>query len=242
MQNDSQENQAIPYGAANIHKNSIMGKQCVYSWTDMMVDMGIDNIVNNDREPCNERIFNAWIKDSESDILKTLYQENDQRLLQRYNNIRFLDDEDNQTYMISQENFEFKGFTIRNKQYSVVGQPLDWKDGDNLELLIRRNTNDDFMVLIKGVEQDHDLRVKFFHPSSDDDRQATDSGKEENIDYNSPKTPYDGENMIDSSDDEGNNDEVSPDPPTNEVNVNSNYHGEKNDYEVTPNTPTNGGN
>ena len=139
-----------------------MGKQCVYSWTEMMADMVIDNIVNNDGDPCNEKIFNGWIKDSKSDILKTLYQENEQCLLQRYNNIRFLDDEDNQTYMSAQENFEFKGLTIRNKQYSVVGKPLDWKDEDNLELLIQRNTNDDFIVLIKGVEQDHDLRVNFF--------------------------------------------------------------------------------
>ena len=59
--------------------------------------------------------------------------------------------------MMSPENLEFKGSTRGNKQYCVVGQPLDWTDGDNLDLLISRYINYDFMVLIKGVEQDPDL-------------------------------------------------------------------------------------
>ena len=37
--------------------------------------------------------------------------------------------------MIDPENLEFKGLTRKNKQYSVVGQPLDWRNGYNLELL-----------------------------------------------------------------------------------------------------------
>ena len=103
-----------------MQKNSIIGTRCVYNWTEMMVDMGLDKIVHNDREPCHARIFNAWIKDWESEILRTRDQENEQRLLQKYKNIRFLDDEDNQTYMIDPENLEFKGPTIRNNQYCVV--------------------------------------------------------------------------------------------------------------------------
>ena len=87
---------------------SIMGTRCVYNWTNMMVGMGLDNILHNDREPCHARIFNAWIEDWESDILRTWYQEIEQRLLQKYKNIRFLDDEDNQTYIIDPENLEFK--------------------------------------------------------------------------------------------------------------------------------------
>ena len=58
----------------------------------MMVDMGLDNIVKNDREPRHARIFNAWIKDWESYILITRDHENEQRLLQKYKNISFLDD------------------------------------------------------------------------------------------------------------------------------------------------------
>ena len=67
----SSKNQAILYGAANMHKSSIMGTRCVYNWTSMMVDMGLDNIVHNDRETCHASIFNAWIKDWELDILIT---------------------------------------------------------------------------------------------------------------------------------------------------------------------------
>ena len=52
----------------------------------MMVDMGLDNIVNNDKDPCHSSIFYDWIKDLESDILKTRYQDNEQRLMQKYNN------------------------------------------------------------------------------------------------------------------------------------------------------------
>ena len=66
----------------------------------MMVDMGLDNIVNHDREPRNARIFNARIKDWESNIPRTQDHDNEQRLPHKYKNIRFLDDEDNKTYMI----------------------------------------------------------------------------------------------------------------------------------------------
>ena len=46
----------------------------------------------------------------------------------------------------------------------MVGQPLNWRDGDILDLLISRDINDDLMVLIKLVEQDPDLGVKIVHP------------------------------------------------------------------------------
>ena len=76
MQSDSYENQAIIYGAAKMHKNSIMGTRCVYNCTNVMVGMGLDNIVHNDREPCYAKIFNAWIEDQESEILIAQDQEN----------------------------------------------------------------------------------------------------------------------------------------------------------------------
>ena len=177
----------------------------------MMVDMGLGNIVHNDRETRHSRIFNAWIEDWESDILRTQDQENEQRLLQKYKNIRFFDDEDNQTYMITPENMEFKCPTRSNKHYCVIGEPLDWRGGDNLNILISIDINEYFMVLIKVFEKDHDMGVNMFHPSIDDDSKSTDSEKEENNDENAPKTPYDGENMNASSDYKVNNDEDSPD-------------------------------
>ena len=61
--------------------------------------------------------------------------------------------------MVASENLGFKGPTIRNKQYCVVGQPLHWRGGDNVDPLISIDINDNFMVLIKGVEQDPDLGV-----------------------------------------------------------------------------------
>ena len=57
-----------------------------------MVDMGLDNIVHNDRDTCHARIFNACIKDWELDIL-TRDRYNEKWLLQKYNIIRFLDGE-----------------------------------------------------------------------------------------------------------------------------------------------------
>ena len=59
--------------------------------------------------------------------------------------------------MTAPENLGLKGPTRRNYQYCVVGQPLNWRDGDNMDLLISRYTNDDFMLLIKGVEQEPDI-------------------------------------------------------------------------------------
>ena len=112
--------------------------------------------------------------------------------------------------MTAPENLEFKGPIRMNKQYCVVEQPLDWRDGDDLDLLISGEINDDFMVLIKGVEQEPGMGAKITHPSIDDDSEATDSGKEENNKNNSPKTQYDGENMNASSDYEVDNDEDSP--------------------------------
>ena len=44
----------------------------------------------------------------------------------------------------------------------MVGQPIDWRDGDNLEVLILIDFNDDFMVLVKGFEQVPDLGVEIF--------------------------------------------------------------------------------
>ena len=57
----------------------------------------------------------------------------------------------------------------------MVGKPLNWRDGDNLDLIISREINDYFMVLIKGVEQDPDLGVKIVHPSIDDDSEAVET-------------------------------------------------------------------
>ena len=51
MQSDSSDNQAVLYGATKMHTNSITGTRFVYNWTNMMVGMGLDNIVHNDRDP-----------------------------------------------------------------------------------------------------------------------------------------------------------------------------------------------
>ena len=66
--------------------------------------------------------------------------------------------------MIAPENLELKGTTRSNNQYCVVGKPLNWRDGDDLDLLISIEINDDFMVPIRGVKQDPDMRVKIYHP------------------------------------------------------------------------------
>ena len=135
-----------------------------------------------------------------------------------------------------------------------------------MDLLISKDINDNFMILIKGVEQEPYLGVKCFHPAIDDDSNATESEIEENNDENAPKALYYGENVNAYSYDEGNNDqdapkmpyvgenintcsniqvnsyEVAPNPPTNDVNINANSNDEINDYEFTHDTPTNCGN
>ena len=117
LQSDSYEKQAILYGASKMHKNFIIGTRCVYNWTDMMCEMGLDNIVNNDREPRHSRIFNAWIEDWDSDIMRIRDQDNEQRLLQKYNNIRLFDDEDNQNYIIAPE---FLGLNFPPEEISAI--------------------------------------------------------------------------------------------------------------------------
>ena len=126
-----------------------MGTRYVYNWTNIMVEMGLDNIVHNYREPCHVSILNACIEDWESDILRTLDQDNEKRLMQKYNIIGLFDDEGNKIYMIAPENLEFEAPNRRNNQYCVVEMPLYWRGGDDLDLLISREINDDFMVLIK---------------------------------------------------------------------------------------------
>ena len=91
----------------------------------------------------------------------------------------FLDDEDNQTYMLAPEYLYFKGTTRSNNQYCVVGQPLNWRYGYNFDLMISIDINDKFMLIINVVEQDSDMGVKIVHPSIDDDIKATYSDKEE---------------------------------------------------------------
>ena len=48
-------------------------EQDVYQLDHMMVDMGLDKIVYHDRELRHDRIFIAWIKNWESDIMITIY-------------------------------------------------------------------------------------------------------------------------------------------------------------------------
>ena len=58
----------------------------------MIVVMGLDKIMHNDREPRHVRIFITYTEYWESYILITQNQENEQRLLQKYRILRFLDD------------------------------------------------------------------------------------------------------------------------------------------------------
>ena len=167
------------------------------------------------------------IDDWKSDILRTQDKDNEQKILQKYKNIRLLDDEDNQTYMIYPENLEFKGPTRRNNKYFVVGKPLNRRDGENTKLITSRDTNDDFMLLIKGVEQDPDLGVKTVHTSIYDDSEAADSDKEENNDDNAFKKPHDGGNINDSSDYEGDNYEDDLETPYDGENINAYPNNEK---------------
>ena len=66
---------------ARVEKVDVLGWTKSYNWTDMMVEMGLDNIVHNDREPRHANIFNARVEDWESEILRTQDQDNEQRLL-----------------------------------------------------------------------------------------------------------------------------------------------------------------
>ena len=150
LQSDSYEKQYILYVTEKMNTNSIMGTIYVYKWTGIIVAIGLDNIVHHDREPLHDSILNYWIQDWDPEILRTRYQENDQNLLHKHKNLRFLDDKDNQTYMIGPEKLKFKRNTIRNEKYCVVGKTLNWRDGDNVDLLISIDINDNLMVLIKG--------------------------------------------------------------------------------------------
>ena len=76
--------------------------------------------------------------------------------------------------MIAQENLEFKGPTRWKKHYFMVGQPLDFMDGDKFDLIISIYINANFMILIKGVEQYPDLGENIIHPSIECDSKATD--------------------------------------------------------------------
>ena len=101
--------------------------------------------------------------------------------------------------------------------------------------MISREINDEFMVIIKGVEQNPDIGMKHFHPSIDDDSKSTNSDKEENKDENFPKTLYDGGNMNASFYYEVNNDEDAPETPYDGENTNAYSNNEVNNYEISPN-------
>ena len=104
----------------------------------MMVTMGIDNIMYHDMELHHARILNSWIEDWESGILVIQYQDNEQCLMKKYKNLRFIDDEDNHNCMIVPEKLEPEGTSRINKQYCVVRNTLNRRDRDNVDLLISR--------------------------------------------------------------------------------------------------------
>ena len=66
LQSDSYDKKSILHGAEKTHKISIMGTRCVYNWTNMIVDMGLDNTVHNDGEPRHEikRTSNAFFRNT----------------------------------------------------------------------------------------------------------------------------------------------------------------------------------
>ena len=70
------------------------------------------------QRPASSRIFRAWVEDWEKEILLTNDCVVEARLLEKYKNLVFFDNNDQVTYTVFEKNLEFHR---RNKRKGIVG-------------------------------------------------------------------------------------------------------------------------
>ena len=184
----SAEMQAILYGSAKMRRNRISPRPAAYDFSDLDLNLGLEdlNITEHEREEPQKRIFNAWIEEWEVKILGEKKQENQARLLDKYQLMRFVDDEDGLNYEVSPENLEFKG-KRNDRQWCVIGQKIGWKEGDSTEGFISRGINKELMVLIANAEQDPALHLDVVEAETSDTESDVEDADDNVMDSDSSK-------------------------------------------------------
>jgi len=139
------------------NENSILG----WNDEDIMFDAklqewGVD-VDELKRAPTIERQFRGWLEDWEKDLLKHNDPVSEARLLEKYKGLAFHDIDQNITYMVYEDNLEYRMY--RGGGWCVIGVPPEY-NGNNDEELYPYLINDNLIEMIMDTTQPENLNVK----------------------------------------------------------------------------------
>ena len=176
MGTDAMEKQATLYGSAKMKKHRLLGKYKVYDFSDLDANLGLKEFetFEHERQLPQKRTFNAWIEDWEKELLQKRNQKAEAKLLKKYKNLLFVDDNDNKLYEVAPENLEWKG-SRKERGWCVVAQPPGWKDGDDENLLQSRAISAELITLIVKYKQPANLQLEVIEKSNEDDTDTDES-------------------------------------------------------------------
>ena len=202
MKSDTTEKQSILYGSAKMKKNQANGDCKFLNWSYMKIDLGLEQFerLEHKREGPKKRTFYAFIKDWEVKLLKKNNQAAGAKLLKKYSRIRFIDDVDSNLYEVAPENLEFTG-KRKERGWSVIGQPIGYKESDGQEKLVSRFINSALFELIKKTPQNPDLHIEIL--TEEDLETDSDESEDEDEEGNAKSGESDGDDDESGADDHG---------------------------------------
>ena len=122
------------------------------------------------------------------------------KLLKKYSRIRFIDDVDSNLYEVAPENLEFTG-KRKERGWSVIGQPIGYKESDGQEKLVSRFINSALFELIKKTPQNPDLHIEIL--TEEDLETDSDESEDEEEDRNAKSGESDKDDDDSGADDHG---------------------------------------
>jgi hypothetical protein len=169
---DSLEKQGVIVAVAGMQRGRAMlmkdkSNQLRWLKDDEDFDLGLKNWnvdfneANKNRKDRPVRKVNAWVEDWEKEIMKKNDQLVEQKLLSKYENLEFVDQEDELRYRIIPENLDYK----RRLGWHVLGAPPHYKgDSSDDDLLLAFKIDEGLWAVIVAAEQPDHLNVKFILP------------------------------------------------------------------------------
>jgi hypothetical protein len=165
---DSLEKQSIIVATAGMQKARLKLKkdylnQLQWLEEDEKYDLGLNNMdvdadeANKKRTDRPVRRYNAWFEEWEKKAVKKNDSVVEQKLLRKYENLEFLDQDDQTRYRIIPDNLDWK----KRLGWHVMAAPLKYKgDGTDDDLLESFKIDDGLIVMIEMTTQPVYLNVK----------------------------------------------------------------------------------
>ena len=168
LKKDSLEKQSIIVATAGMQKARLKLKkdylnQLQWLEEDEKYDLGLNNMdvdadeANKKRTDRPVRRYNAWFEEWEKKAVKKNDSVVKQKLLRKYENLEFVDQDDQTRYRIIPDNLDWK----KRLGWHVMAAPLKYKgDGTDDDLLESFKIDDGLIVMIEMTTQPVYLNVK----------------------------------------------------------------------------------